>query len=146
MSEDFDATPSGLYLPKGAGAEAAPDLEAHRERPYMSFGALGPWGGMVCVTRVTKRKAKAGLMQNVVYEVTAVWTGPPMAGTGYEDYAADGCPLPTVAANDVWWTQTATRQDGELAEEVARRAADELRAARVPNLPEIAAAVRRRAA
>lgn len=99
-----------------------------------AWEGLGPWGGRVTVTSVAMSGRLSGrLGPGRTFELTATWTGPPMAGD-------TSSPAGDVAfRQDSHWTP-----DFELAMAAAECARDELRVPVVPDLAAIARELARR--
>lgn len=91
-----------------------------------TYEGLGPWGGRVTVTAVGMSGRTSGLLgPGRMFEVTATWTGPAMALDSSPAAERDAIAY----RQDSHWTA-----DHELAQAIARHAADALRAPRVPDL------------
>jgi len=114
--------------------------EAKREAPIWAREQFGPWRCNVRVTPIT------GVRQvDAVFEVNVQWAHGPAL-----DRSLGPAPPGGMAASDVFIVDPAARdmilreaQAAELAQRIARVAADMLEVGRRPNLPAIARDLRR---
>jgi hypothetical protein len=115
--------------------------ECKRQKPIWTREQFGPWRCDVRVTPIT------GVRQTTaVFEINCQWhRGPAL------DRSLGPAPPGGMAASDVYVVDPAARdmmlreaQAAELAQQIARAAADILAAGRRPNLPKIARDLRRR--